>query len=268
MGKRSRSIARAEGTTRGQKRSPGPAARGARRGQSGHLVGESRARSVYPLIEPRTSAQTKLAQRASSIVGGIGREPGQPARSTARQAFLDRVVNYFTEIADNASEAVIARALGEPTALGTAAHALAQSVTEERDLEDADRQIAGAIAAGARYKEELLKRAGGAYTAEQLGQVLGISRQAVNDGRKTNLYFGVPVGQSYAYPKLQLTEGGALTGLRTFLDAFTLPDPWMKLAVLLEPSERLEGRSPLDVLRAGDVESPALVAATYGGQGA
>src|SRR5689334_12733832 len=74
-------------------------------------------------------------------------------RSAARNAFLKRVVNMFTEIADNAPEAVIADALAEPTAIATAARALAQSVVVEQPLDDADRQIAAALAAGAQYSK-------------------------------------------------------------------------------------------------------------------
>jgi len=191
------------------------------------------------------------------------------SNSAARQAFLERVTRYFAELASTAPESVIAGALSEPTALGTAAYALTEAAVEERPLDEADRQIAAALASGARYKEKLLTSAGGSYTAEQLGEVLGISRQAVNEGRKTNLYFAVPSGQTgFAYPKLQITKTGLLAGLRTFLDALTLPDPWMKLVVLMEPSERLNGRSPLEALRAGDVAQAVLVAATYGGHGA
>jgi hypothetical protein len=211
------------------------------------------------LAGAEASAQRVERARGTSTIG---------VRSAVRQVFLDRVVNLFTELADNASDSVIATALAEPTALGTAALALAESVVADQPLEEADRQIAAALAAGAQYKEDLLTRSGGAYSAEQLGRLLGISRQAVNDGRKTHLYFAVPSGQSYAYPKLQLTEGGLLPGLRDFLDAFTLPDAWMKLSVLVEPSERLGGRSPLEALRAGDVEGAVMVAATYGGHGA
>ena len=153
--------------------------------------------------------------------------------------------------------------------MATLAQAMTSFVFEERALDARDRVIAAALAEGARYKEELLERAGGAYTAEQIGQVLGgKSRQAIAEGRKTNLYFGVPAGRGYAYPKCQVTESGILPGLRQFLDAFILPDPWMKLALLLEPSAQLEGRSPLDALRLGEVEPAVGVAKSYGGHGA
>lgn len=103
-----------------------------------------------------------------------------------------------------------------------------------------------------------MERAGGAYTAEQLAEVLGKAggRQTIAAGRQTNLYFGLPTVAGYAYPKLQVTnEGALLPGLREFLDAFSLPDPWMKLVVLLDPAPQLAGRTPLDALLAGGLES-------------
>ena len=239
-----------------------PGSRG-RAAKPARAVAEPAARGGYRPKVGRPAGPAKRPARA-------GREltSSAPAtRSAVRQAFLDRSVDLLREIADSAPETVIAEALREPTAISTIAHALSESVAAERALDEADRQIAAAIAAGARYKEDLLERAGGAYTAEQLGTVLGLSRQAVNDGRKANLYFGVPSGQSYAYPKLQVTGSGVLTGLRDFLDAFTLPDPWMQLAVLVERSDRL-ARSPLEALRAGDVSGAVLVAETFGGHGA
>lgn len=244
----------------------GSSARGGKRaGEQGAGHGRSAAGTAVA-ERPDVAARAQLRIEPPSgrtIVIPLGGD------SAARQAFLERVVRYFAGLACTAPESVIAGALSEPTALGTAAYVLAESVVEERPLDEADRQIAAALASGARYKEKLLARAGDAYTAEQLGEVLGISRQAVNEGRKTNLYFGVPSGQTgFAYPKLQVTDTGLLPGLRSFLDAFTLPDPWMKLAVLIEPSERLGGRSPLEALRAGDVDDAVMVAATYGSHGA
>lgn len=172
-------------------------------------------------------------------------------------------------IVERASDSLIVSALAEPTAMQTVAVAMTQTVYEEQILDDDDRVIAAAIADGARYKEQLLGRAGGAYSADQLGTMLGRTRQAINEGRTRNLYFGVPVDQTtFAYPKCQLWENGLLSGLRAFLDAFDTQDPWTQLMVLVEPTERLKRRSPLDALRRGDLAGAERVAATYGHHGA
>jgi hypothetical protein len=265
MSQKPKGTARSQSGARGEKGGANASTRGTGRTlAAARTVAESAPRAGYSTLHARKPSPGKRS-------GGTARPrkgPGQATRSAVRQAFLERAVDYIAEVADTAPETVIIGALREPTALATIAHALTESVVEERELDEADRQIAAALAAGAQYKADLLDRAGGAFSAEQLGNVLAISRQAVNAGRKTNLYFGVPSGQSFAYPKVQVSGDGVLNGLRSFLDAFTLPDPWMKLAVLVEPSERLDGRSPLDALRAGDVNQAVLVAETYGGHGA
>jgi hypothetical protein len=72
---------------------------------------------------------------------------------------------------------------------------------------------------------------------------------------------GLPTAAGYAYPKLQVTDAGTLLdGLREYLDASSLPDPWMKLVVLLDPAPQLSGRSPYEALLAGDVEGAIAVA--------
>jgi hypothetical protein len=185
-----------------------------------------------------------------------------------RRIFFERATSYFSELAGRVPEALLAHALSAPTAEGTVAEAMSGVLLEDEDLSEDDRTIAAAIARGVVEKKNLLEEAGGAYTSEQLAKVLGISPQAVHGGRQTNLYFGVPVARGIRYPKFQVTELGILPGLRQCLNAFTLPDPWMKLAVLLAPSERLNGLSPLQVLRDGDIAAAVKVAQAYGSHGA
>jgi hypothetical protein len=216
-------------------------------------------------VAPSAGASRRLRSSPSLEPG----TSGSPEGSHLRRAFVKRGVGFLNMFAKRASDEAIAKALSEPTAMATLAQAMTSFVFEETALDARDQLIAAALAEGARYKEKLLEKAGGAYTAEQIAQVLGgKSRQAIADGRKTNLYFGVPVNRGYAYPKCQLTESGILPGLRSFLDAFSLPDPWMKFVVLLEPHPQLRGRSPLEALRAGEVEPAVEVAKSYGTHGA
>lgn len=192
--------------------------------------------------------------------------------SPIREAFRDRAVRLVARIAEIAPEELLVSALGKTSAMDTVATAMGALVAPDRKLDERDRTLTAARARGAHVMTELLERAGGAYSAEQLAEVLGKAggRQTISVGRKTNLYFGLPTpGGTYAYPKLQITaEGKILPGLREFLDAFTLPDPWMKLVVLLDPSPRLGGRVPYDELRAGEVAGPLAVARAYGSHGA
>lgn len=246
------------------------------------LVGEGRAPgtgAVAPAGAGGPSTSGRQRRSATATAGGSGSRrhraalaPAAVPRSALRQAFLDRSTDLVARMADSAPEEVLAAALAKASPLDTVATAMSAFVFEERALDRRDRVLAAARARGAQYMEAVLERAGGAYTADQLAAVLGKAggRQTVAVGRKTHLYFGLPTAAgAFAYPKLQVTsEGQLLGGLREFLDAFTLPDPWMQLSMLLEPSPRLAGRSPLDALRAGDVAGAAAVAAAYGSHGA
>lgn len=190
------------------------------------------------------------------------------ARKALEDAFVMRSQELLQGIASRAPDAVLSGALAEPTPAGTLARALSGFADPELGVTDADLALAAARARGAKRKEALIEEAGGAVRGAELAELLRISRQAVSEGRPKHLYFGVPVDGGYVYPKLQLTESGTLKGLREFLDAFTLEDPWAQLLVLLSPSPRLgKKRSPLDALREGNVEDAVRVASLYGEHG-
>ena len=186
------------------------------------------------------------------------------------QAFLERSQTYLERLARMAPAHVLAHALAEQSPAGTIARILSALHYEERDLDAEDRAIAAALAEGTRFKEGLLDQAGGAYTAEQFGELLHIrTRQGVAKGRKEGRFLGVPVaGGGYVYPKVQVTREGLLPGLKRYLTAFGLDDPWTQLAVLLAPTDRLGGRTPLDALRERDVDGAVRVARSYGEHGA
>ncbi len=242
--------------------------------------GTEASRKSRPALRKKRSTSTARSSATEKVVTRPGRPrvsdaevttSGQPARSPLRQAFLDRSVDLVRKMADRAPEEVLASALAEATPMATVASAMSAFVFQERELDRRDRALAASRAQGARLMEELLDRAGGAYTAEQLATVLGKAggRQTIAAGRKSNLYFGLPTASGYAYPRLQVTDAGTiLEGLREFLDAFALPDPWMKLVVLLDPAPQLSGRSPREALLAGDVEGAVAVARAYGTHGA
>lgn len=221
-----------------------------------------------------TATRNAATGRTAAVERRTDRElapRNRPARTPLRQAFLDRSLDLVRKMADRAPEEVLATALSEATPMATMASAMSAFVFQERALDSRDRVLAASRAKGARFMEELLDRAGGAYTAEQLAAVLGKAggRQTIAAGRQSNLYFGLPTASGYAYPKLQVTDAGTLLdGLRDYLDAFALPDPWMKLVVLLDPAPQLSGRSPYDALLAGELDDAVAVARAYGTHGA
>jgi hypothetical protein len=241
-----------------KRRGPGPQ-RGARK-----ISAKASSRSLRTK-SGRTAAKTALGK------------PAAAARTSERplvRAFLDRVGDYLHGFASRTPDPVLARALSEPTPVGTIARALTEQTPAEQALGQEDHAIAAALARGAKLKEELLRQAGGVYSGKQIGDLLGITtRQGVAVARQSGRLLGVPTRSgpgkaAYVYPKAQFTRSGVVPGLQEFLNAFTLEDPWAQLAVLLSPSPRLEGWSPLQALRAGRIEDAVAVAAAYGEHGA
>ena len=59
-----------------------------------------------------------------------------------------------------------------------------------------------------------------------------------------------------------------LTGFESALRELGVRDPWMKAAFFLSGDPRLDGASPLEVLRRGDPEAVLRAARGYGEHGA
>ncbi len=128
--------------------------------------------------------------------------------------------------------------------------------------------LAKARIRGVRVKRDLLEQGGGTLGAGRVSQLLGISRQAVDKRRQSQALLALRAGERFVYPAWQFVGGQALSGLKRVLRAFDIEDPWMRLGFFLDPNERLDGRSPLDALRAGDVDAVCTAASTYAVHGA
>ena len=129
--------------------------------------------------------------------------------------------------------------------------------------------LAAAKLRGVEGQQNLLKAGGGVLSAEEAAQLLGISRQAVDKRRKQGQLLGLVQGRrGYAYPAWQFENGRTIRNLEQALEALRGHDPWMKVAFFLNGNDRLDGKSPLELLRAGDSDRVLSAAAEYGEQGA
>lgn len=231
------------------------------------------AEDIEALAQSEDESETVLVaaprEAPSSPGDGSLSLKGSPARRALENALMQRVNAYIRIYAVSVANEKLEIALSEPSPVGTIVRVLQDFPFEFPALDESDHRIAAAIARGVALKARLLERAGGYYSSTQLGKILGITPQAVADGRSSR-YFGVPTsGNKFAYPKLQLTDTGLiLPGLRDFLHAFVDADEWTQLVVLMDPSPRLGGRSPLDAIRRGDIDGAKAVAAAYGNHGA
>jgi hypothetical protein len=100
-------------------------------------------------------------------------------------------------------------------------------------------------------------------SASQIGELLGCSRQAVNERvhRHTILALAAPTG--YAFPLFQFTGSGQTVPgisevIRTLSDAVEAPHTIA--AWLVAPEPELGGEAPIEMLKRGEAE-PAVTAA-------
>jgi len=117
---------------------------------------------------------------------------------------------------------------------------------------------------------DVLSREGGALTATQVAEVLGISRQAVDKRRKGGQLLALTLPKrGLLYPAWQFSESGAtLPGFVEVLGALGDHDEWAEARFFLNGNDRLGGRPPLDALREGDLDAVLEAARGFGEHGA
>jgi hypothetical protein len=117
-----------------------------------------------------------------------------------------------------------------------------------------------AIERGRQIQWELLDKAGGGLTVEEVRARLGAES-------KTPL--AVPTPEGLRWPACQFVETGVLYGLADVLLAMDTTSGWTQLSLLMsETPEGPEGRTLLDAVNAGDIQSALRAARSWGEQGA
>jgi hypothetical protein len=147
-----------------------------------------------------------------------------------------------------------------------AAHAAA--INQQAFEPDARAQ---ALLEGVRIAQEDLRKAGGAYDLAQVRTLMqGVSRQAVDKRVQEGSLLAVPgPNNRRSYPTLQFNRDGTIVeGLKAVFAALPTSNPWTILNFLAHPDDRLQGRKPIDVLKAGSVELVVEAARRLGQQGA
>jgi hypothetical protein len=181
------------------------------------------------------------------------------------RAALARITAYVSEAIAKAPTRVLERALSEYSAPGVLANLAASELLYDSSIEG---EWASALLQGARVKSELLEEAGGALSAQQVSEFLGIGRAAVDKRRRQGTLLGLklPSGD-VVYPAGQFGRRDVLPNLPEVLAAFRVQDSWMQLDFLLGRHDALAGRTGFEALAAGDVEKVKHLAASVGEQG-
>lgn len=140
--------------------------------------------------------------------------------------------------------------------------AVLQAASVQEFLREHD-ALAAARARGIKRQFELLSEEGGALGAQEVADLLGVSRQAVDLRRANGKLLAIDLGtRKNLYPRWQFTDEGILAGLEETLAVLSTGkhSPWACLRFFLSGNLRLDGDRPLDRLRRGEL-APVLVAA-------
>lgn len=92
-------------------------------------------------------------------------------------------------------------------------------------------------------------------TADQVSELLRVSRQSVNTWRNERRLLGIQQARrGYLYPAWQfdLERNRIVDGVSDVLAVIDRSDPWSAVIFFTSPNVTLENRSPIDVLKRGD----------------
>ncbi|MGC4108396.1 MAG: hypothetical protein QM753_18905 [Thermomicrobiales bacterium] len=216
------------------------------------------------LTEAASEAPVAAIDATSALLEQIG---GGTRSAQAKQAPVTRILRAVAELAEQSDAATLALASGEASdyavllALLDQPEALAALRTRD--------PLAPARLRGLRSREALLAAEGGTLSAQDVGGLLGITRQAVDNRRKRGKLVAVELGRrGYAYPAWQFHSGRVAPGLDRVLAAFPEPGAWAFVAFMLNGNARLDGARPLDALRDGQIDRVLHAASIYGEQSA
>ncbi|MBV9878528.1 MAG: hypothetical protein JO025_27595 [Verrucomicrobia bacterium] len=139
--------------------------------------------------------------------------------------------------------------------------------SKARISEEKAREIV--LARGALARKRLEQAEGGAVSAEEVADLLGLSRQGVDYLRKAKrmVAWRLTSGK-WHYPVWQFQEGRVRPGISECLQALPSDDPWSQMIFFLSPRESLSGRRPLDLILKGDVSRAIAVASRHQRHGA
>ncbi|MBA2277614.1 MAG: hypothetical protein H0W06_07595 [Chloroflexia bacterium] len=181
------------------------------------------------------------------------------ATDKEKAPFVTRALHALAEAAEVSSK----------DALLVAASARSDTLTLLRglatpDMLAHDHPFVEVYAQGIEAQHWILETEGGTVTAEHLGRMLRLSRQAIDKRRRNKTLIALPLGRrGFAYPLWQIQDGAVLPGLDGVLGELAEFDPWTQAGFMLNPNTWLDGASPLEALRRGKIAEVQFAAAAY-----
>jgi hypothetical protein len=227
-------------------------------------------------MAPSASGGRRRRSRASHFGGNAASaaatrsRPTEPAPSEDLvEAFVLRTGRALARIAERMPRDRLLAAVGASTDADVLFSSLREAAAIGAEIPpDKPDPLTEAFLRGSEMKREMLKAEGGALSAQQLADHLGITPQGLGRKRQRNQVFWLDIGDGYVYPAFQIGKNGLLRGIREVLDALTIDDPWMRVNFMLTGDARLSGKRPIDLLRKGKIDEVLAAAAAYGEHGA
>jgi hypothetical protein len=171
-------------------------------------------------------------------------------RSAIQTAFIRRTAHAIERLAAQADEATLVEAMAAPTDVGTLARVLVDvgaidSAVAEIDADAVD------LAAEIQHRANIMRRAGGTLSADEVGKLLNISRQAVDKRRRSNRLLAIRQGGDWLYPRNQFHEHETIPLLPEVIRDCAESGPWVTLEFLVTEDDVLGGLSPRAALLKG-----------------
>jgi hypothetical protein len=185
------------------------------------------------------------------------------------QVLIQRSIKGVLAFSVLSDESVV-NATSAPTDFAALVRALSSQDLLNKLLEDLKQAepLAPAFIRGIEAKRRLIEENGGVFTAEQVAQIIGISRQAVEKRRQSGKLVAVSTGRhGYLYPAWQFNESGTLAGLQDVLAVLEPHDEWMKTIFFVSKNPRLGDRTPVEMLKSGKLKQVLDTALVYGEHG-
>ena len=201
------------------------------------------------------------APHATELVLSFQTDP-----DSVQAAFLRRAMSALERITAAAPSKALTAALAAPTGAGTLAQILSHPEFIGEAVADLD-PLVPALARNVEHRDQLLQRAGGVLSAEAAGKITGITRQAIDKRRRSKAILAVREGSDWKYPACQFQNGEVLPGIAEVVRGLEGQGAWAILDFLLAPDGALDGRSPLEALRQGDLGAVKRVVRANAGDG-
>lgn len=108
------------------------------------------------------------------------------------------------------------------------------------------------LARTAEFKRDLVERAGGALTAEQVRKLLGHkSLQAVHKAVAGRRLLAVDDNGRKLFPALQFDGGSVVPGMARILAAMPTTSPWALLQFMVDGDDGLGDERPIEMVKGG-----------------